>query len=646
MAKHGKNEPLRLRFSQQELKEPALEKPIRKARKAGAKLDRAESKIPMKKTPAIERNLDARTGKPAARLRFEKTPAEKPPEVKAGLTKKALRKASAMLLREAEAQREPDSRDGEVGEVGVEAARRALHLEQKAFHAGDNLYQIQKSRPYHRLERAERRLDKANLRFLRKEATLGNASEALTDSAGNPLPERARRFTQGSAAKATPHSTRRVTPDYAANAAPGASTRKTARTSAPDTPYGSSPISRWRQRRTIKRQYLAMKTQGHSTSIGARLTGRGKKRVSQTFRRSKRSLVIAGLAFMLFAMVMNGVSSCTPMVQGGFQAVVVSTYPAEEADLLAAERMYAAMESELRDLLNWYEWNHDYDEYHFDLDEIWHDPHALMAIVSAWYGGEVWKADQAYGTLEMLFGWQYQLTEDIKKEIRYRPEEQIGYTTVIDPVTGASSLEPYTYFEDVPFDYYIANVQLINQNLSYAPVYIMSEERVGMYAMYKATLGNYPDLFRGNRYASTLKDYVDYEIPQETLDEYPAFARLIAEAEKYLGYPYVWGGSKPTTSFDCSGFISWVFTETGVLNTGRLGATSLYGVCTPITPEEAQPGDLVFFEGTLPRNEGITHVGLYCGDGMMIHCGDPITYADLNDSYWVNHIFGYARPRL
>jgi cell wall-associated NlpC family hydrolase len=179
---------------------------------------------------------------------------------------------------------------------------------------------------------------------------------------------------------------------------------------------------------------------------------------------------------------------------------------------------------------------------------------------------------------------------------------------------------------------------------SHLPVYIMSEEKVGMYAMYMSTLGNKPDLFRGNPHASTLKQYVDYDIPEEVLED-PAFAALIAEAKKYLGYPYVWGGSKPSTSFDCSGFVSWVYTQTGVCNTGRLGATGLYGVCTPITPEEARPGDMVFFQGTINRADGITHVGIYVGNGMMIHCGNPITYADLSDRFWIDHFFGFGRPR-
>ena len=369
------------------------------------------------------------------------------------------------------------------------------------------------------------------------------------------------------------------------------------------------------------------------------------ERISQSFRKNKKTLVVGGLLFGMLAMMMNGLSSCAPLVQSGFQAVVVSTYPAEDEELKAAERIYAGMEKDLQNMLNNYERDHDYDEYHFDLDDIWHDPHALVGIISAWYGGEVWTAEQAYGTMEMLFRWQYKLTEDVQRETRYRSEPRTGYRDVTDPETGETERQEYTYYVDVPYYYYIANIQLINQNLGYAPIYIMNEERIGIYAMYKSTLGNKPDLFRGNRYAGTLKNPELYDIPQEYLDADPAFAAMIEEAQKYLGYPYIWGGSKPTTSFDCSGFVSWVFTESGYMNTGRLGATSLYGVCDGITAEEALPGDLVFFEGTLPRNEGITHVGIYVGDGMMIHCGSPITFADLSDRYWVQHLWGWGRPR-
>ena len=401
----------------------------------------------------------------------------------------------------------------------------------------------------------------------------------------------------------------------------------------------STPLSRWRKRHA-KSEYAARKAQ--RASAGA--TEKASERISRSFRKNKKSMAMFGLIFVMFAMIMNALSSCSPLVQSGFQAIIMSTYPAEDADLLAAERMYAQMEKDLQSMLDNYERDHDYHEYYYDLDDIWHDPHALMAIISAWYGDEVWTADQVYGTLEMLFKRQYLLTEKLVRETRYRQEGKIGHYNYTDPDTGRVERREYTYYVDVPYDYFICYVTLINENLSHLPVYIMSRERMGMYAMYMSTLGNKPDLFRGNRYASTLKDPVLYDIPEEALED-PAFAALIAEAEKYLGYPYVWGGSDPSTSFDCSGFVSWAYTQSGVCNTGRLGATGLYGVCTPISPEEARPGDMIFFQGTINRADGITHVGIYVGNGMMIHCGNPITYADLSDRYWQEHFFGFGRPR-
>ncbi len=196
--------------------------------------------------------------------------------------------------------------------------------------------------------------------------------------------------------------------------------------------------------------------------------------------------------------------------------------------------------------------------------------------------------------------------------------------------------------EQVPFTYRICTVVLDNFNLSHLPFYVLSRKQVGMYAMYISVLGNREDLFRGNRYALVLKEPGEHDIPEEHLEN-ETFRRIIEEAEKYIGYPYVWGGDSPETSFDCSGFVSYVFTNSGVKNTGRLGATSLYGHCQKITLEEAEPGDLIFFEGTIAGDEGISHVGIYVGDGHMIHCGNPIGYADLSDSYWQKHYFGYGR---
>ena len=188
----------------------------------------------------------------------------------------------------------------------------------------------------------------------------------------------------------------------------------------------------------------------------------------------------------------------------------------------------------------------------------------------------------------------------------------------------------------------ICNVKLENFDLSHLPIYILTEEQMGFYAAYMQTLGNRPDLFPNGSYphASTPKEPTYYEIPPEALKD-EAFAAMIAEAEKYVGYPYVWGGSSPSTSFDCSGFISWVINHSG-WNVGRQTAQGLYNICTPVSPEQAKPGDLVFFVGTYDT-AGMSHVGLYVGNSVMLHCGDPISYTNLNSSYWQQHFYCYGR---
>ena len=284
--------------------------------------------------------------------------------------------------------------------------------------------------------------------------------------------------------------------------------------------------------------------------------------------------------------------------------------------VLGAEAAYAGMEADLQDYLDTYESTHSYDEYHFDLDEIGHDPYVLISILTAYHQGE-WTLDEVQGTLDMLFEKQYILTERVVVETRYDSEGD-------------------------PYSWYICYVTLESKDLSHLPVYIMGEEQLSMYATYMATLGNRPDLFPQSQYpnASQKEDYLDYDVPPEALED-EQFAAMLEEAEKYLGYPYVWGGSSPSTSFDCSGFVSWVINHSG-WDVGRLGAQGLCNICTPVTAANAKPGDLVFFKGTYDT-PGVSHCGIYVGNGMMIHAGSPISYANLNTSYWQEHLYCYGR---
>lgn len=388
----------------------------------------------------------------------------------------------------------------------------------------------------------------------------------------------------------------------------------------------SNPISRLWQKRKLQKQYAAAyraagktaqagKT-AEATAKAARKTAQESKRTALFVKRHWKGVLIVGGIGLLLVMLLGSLQSCSSMFGGGASNFMASSYLSEDADMLAAEEAYCAKEDELREYLDTYEATHDYDEYHFDLDEIEHDPYVLISILSALHEG-MFTIDQVQGDLQTLFDKQYILTETVTTETRYD-----------------SDGDPYTWT--------ICTVTLENFDLSHVPVYMMGEDQLSLYATYMSTLGNRPDLFPSSGYVSK---YIEnpptaWEIPAEYLTD-ERFNTLITEAEKYLGYPYVWGGSSPSTSFDCSGFVSYVLTNSGLCNTGRLGAQGLYNISTPVSAP--QPGDLVFFVGTYDTT-GVSHVGIYVGDGMMLHCGDPIQYSNLNTSYWQSHFYAYGRP--
>ena len=396
-------------------------------------------------------------------------------------------------------------------------------------------------------------------------------------------------------------------------------------------------VSRYLQKQKIKRQYAkqareAARQTGKAAEGTASVTGKLTEKVFAYIKEHPGGLLLLLAAFLLLVVLQSCMSSLVTVGNGVAGAIGASTYAAEDADLLGAEAAYCALEDELQRYLDTYTRTHDYDEYHFDLDTIEHDPYVLLSIVCALHEGE-WTLDEVRGTLQMLFDRQYILTEDVVVETRYRTE-----TDTWTDADGNTHTDTY----QVPYDYYICTVTLENFNLSHVPVYIMSEEQLGMYATYMATLGNRPDLFPGSGYIGKYVEgsYTDYDIPPEALDD-EVFAAIIKEAEKYLGYPYVWGGSSPSTSFDCSGFVSWVINHSG-WDVGRLGAQGLCNICTPVSSANVKPGDLVFFTGTYDT-PGVSHVGIYVGNNMMIHCGDPISYANLNSSYWQSHFYRYGR---
>ena len=392
----------------------------------------------------------------------------------------------------------------------------------------------------------------------------------------------------------------------------------------------SGAVSRYIQKQKIKRQYAK---QARETAKAAKETAVATEKLivkAAAFVKQHPVGVLLFLAcFLLLVIMQSCMSTAVTIGNGVAGAVGASTYAAEDADLRGAERAYCALEAELQGYLDSYERTHDYDEYHYDLDAIAHDPYVLLSLISALHEG-TWTLDEVRGTLQMLFERQYTLAESVVTEVRYRTEL---YTWVDED--GNLRIGSY----QVPYTYTICTVTLENFNLSHLPIYVLSEDQLSRYALYMATLGNRPDLFPSSPYvAKYTAGPVEYEIPEVYLAD-ETFAAIIAEAEKYIGYPYIWGGYKPSTSFDCSGFVSYVYNQCG-WNFGRLGAQGLYGICNRV--HSPRPGDLVFFTGTYDV-PGITHCGIYVGDGWMLHCGDPIGYTDLNTDYWQSQFYAYGR---
>lgn len=403
---------------------------------------------------------------------------------------------------------------------------------------------------------------------------------------------------------------------------------------------GKNAVSRYFQKRRIKKQYqkqareAAKKAAKKTAEKTASFTEKAVKAAWEFAKRNPKVALILALCFLLIIILHSCVGMMGTVGSGLGGSVAAGTYLSEDAEILAAEATYTGMEADLQyELDNYAALHPGHDEYRFDLDDIWHDPYVLISILSAWHEGQ-WTLGEVQGTLDMLFYQQYILTETVTVEVRYYTE----YWSYTDPETGETDSGSY----EVPYNYYICTVTLENFNLSHLPIYIMGEEKLSRYALFMATLGNRPDLFPVYLYphASAYKEYGRYDIPPEYLAD-ETFAAMIKEAEKYLDFPYVWGGYCPATSFDCSGFVSWVINHSG-WNVGRLGAQGLYNICAPVSASSARPGDLVFFVGTYDT-PGVSHVGIYVGDAMMLHCGDPIGYVSINTAYWQNHLYAYGR---
>ena len=569
----------RLQFTAEERASPELAPYIKKAEKRADKLDAAKEALPQKRVLTKETVYDAARGRAVNKLHFEKVEKD-PPKLKSGPMSRPAQEAGLYLhgkIHEVEQEN-----------VGVEGGHKGEELaERQAGKAIRSARRRHKLKPYRAAARAEKKSIAANAEFVYQKSLRDN-------------PEMAQAV--------------------------------------------KNPVSRLWQKQKIKREYARAARAAGQTAQGAagaaanaaknsaaaakRAAKESKKTASFVARHWKGVLLIGGVGLMLL-LIMGGLQSCTAMFGSAGTGLAATSYLSEDDDMLGAEAAYADLEADLQHELDNYESLHPgYDEYRFDLDEIGHDPYVLTSILAALHEG-VFTLDDVQGDLAMLFEKQYTLTQTIETETRYRTETR-------------TDSEGNEYEVEVPYTYYICNVKLVNNDLSHLPVSIMGEDELSMYAAYMQTLGNRPDLFPTGSYpnASTVKEPTYYEIPPEALED-ETFAAMIAEADKYVGYPYVWGGSSPSTSFDCSGFISWVLNHSG-WSVGRQTAQGLYNICTPVTAGQAKPGDLVFFVGTYDT-PGVSHVGLYVGNSVMLHCGDPISYTNLNSSYWQQHLYCYGR---
>lgn len=586
-----KHQSSRLQFSQEDLENPALADAIHRSNAAADRLDATKENIPKRRKKVRQRIYDEATGRAKTVSVYQEV--DRPPNTK--LRHDPLR----MPLQRLEQEIHSEVHKVEQENVGVEAGHKGEELAERGLQLGKHgvrqAIEHQRQKPWRDMENAQRAFDQANAKFTYQKAVQEN-------------------------------------PDIAE----------------------SNPVSRYLQKKRIQRRYIQQTRQARRTADATGKSFGGIKSSLQEFiqkvKQSKGYLVvILGIGVLLLFLI-GGVSSCSVMAGSGISSFVSTSYLSEDKDMLDAESAYRAMEVDLQDRLRNYERTHSYDEYHFELDTIEHDPYVLISLLSALHDG-LFTIDQVQGDLNRLFGLQYNLTETVETETRYRTETEIAQRPMRDPKTGKVLLdkkgqpimEDYEVEVEAPYPYTICTVTLKNRNLSHIPVEILGEDGLSMYAAYMATLGNREDLFPNSSYVGKYSETPPkYEIPSEVLAD-ETFSVLITEAEKYIGMPYVWGGSNPNTSFDCSGFICWSMGNSGVWNVGRTSAQGLYNLCTPVAKSNAQPGDLIFFKGTYDT-PGISHVGLYVGAGKMLHCGDPIRYVDINTTYWQAHFYAFARP--
>lgn len=571
----------RLQFSEAERSDPELAKYVKKSEKAADRLEAAREKIPKQKRIKAAREFDEATGRAKTCLYFEKT--DKPPNGKLH------HNPADRPVREIKNYVHGKVSEVEKDNSGVEGAHKSEKVAERAGgYAARKLkegYRSHKLKPYREAAKAETASQKADTNYLY-------------------------------------HKTLKENPELASN-----------------------PLSRFYQKQQIKRQYAkdlraaqkagstAGKTAGaaKNTRKATQKAGEATKKTTDFIARHWKAILTVGVFLLLIVMIFTGLSSCAAVIQGGMTSIVGTSYTAEDEAIRQVEADYKELESGLREEIADIETDYpDYDEYQYHLDEIGHNPFALASYLTAKLYD--YTREEARAEIQALFEKQYTLTLREEIQTRYRTE------TTTDPETGETTTE------EIPYDYYILHVTLTNKNIETLAGELLTPEQKEMFDIYMETKGNKPDVF-GDDYATGTPgggEYTDYEIPPEALSD-ERFAAMIAEAEKYLGYPYVWGGSSPSTSFDCSGFVCWVINHSGVGNVGRTTAQGIFNYTTPIAPSEAKPGDIIFFTGTYDSGSAVSHVGIYVGNGMMIHCGNPISYASVNTPYWQSHFYSYGR---
>lgn len=577
--------PTRLRFTEDDLSSDAVKKAAGKAEKAAAKAEKAVDKITPKKHRKLRQEADVSASR-TAKLRFGKAKADDIPPKPSGIKRTATHAPVDTLsanVHKSISRYEDDN-------VGVQTAHQTELGAETAYHVADHAAYSHKLKAYDKAEKLVSKSDKANVNALFEKFKKDN---------------------------------------------PNAS---------------SNPLSRWQQKHNIKKEYAAARAGkgGKATAKGAEKTAKGAKSLTQKitdFCVSHKTALLWVLAIGLLFMVISGMfSSCSTMFQGGTQVVLGTSFTAEDEDILGTDEDYTDLENDLRSQVDNIESTHPgYDEYRYALDEIGHNPYELASYLTVVF--EDYTREEVQATLQQLFEQQYELILEEEVEIRTRTETRTGTRTHTDPETGETWEEEYEYEVEVEYEYYILNVTLRNYGLgNVIRSSGLSADQLERYEVLLETLGNRSYLF-GEDVSSAPGgggEYTDYDIPGEALTD-TAFANMIREAEKYLGYPYVWGGSSPSTSFDCSGFVSWVINNCGNgWSVGRQTANGLKNLCDIIPPSEAKPGDLIFFQGTY-NTSGASHVGIYVGNGMMIHCGNPISYASIQTNYWQQHFYCFGR---